>query len=59
MFKKSTFDNFKANPKSTSSIFIFFGTQAVSLFQELKSLMTFAAVKSAESKFDLAEKVRQ
>ena len=41
IFNKSTFDNSKANPKYNNPSFqylSYFGTQATSLFQELKSL---------------------
>ena len=45
IFNKSTFDNSKANPKCMKynpsfQYLSYFGTQAASLFQELKSLMT-------------------
>ena len=63
-FNKSTFDNSKTNPKCIKwnpsfQYLSYFGTQTPSLFQELKSLMTVGAVKPAEFKFDIAEKVRQ
>ena len=45
VFHKSIFNNFKANPKCINwnqpfQCSSYFGTQAASLFQELKSLMT-------------------
>ena len=63
IFHKSISDNSKANPKCINQNPSFqslssFGTQAASLFQELKSLMT-GVVKSAEFILDIAEKVRQ
>ena len=45
IFNKSSYDNSKANPKcikqnSSFQYLSYFGTQAASLLQELKSLMT-------------------